>query len=217
MPGSARPPAAAPSTKHVTGARLVELPGADFFPFSGDADAVADEIEEFLAGTRSARFGERVLTTVWFSDIVGSTKRATELGDREWRARLDTHDAAVRQQFERFGGHEVKATGDGFLAHFPTPTRAIECGMAACEAARQTGIEIRVGIHAGEVELRGDDLGGIAVHIAARVLAAAAPGAVFVTSTVEELVTGSGLSFTARGRHELKGVPGAWELYEVAT
>jgi class 3 adenylate cyclase len=201
--------------KDVPGARLVELPGDDFFPFSGDADAVADEIEEFLTGSRSHREIDRVLTTVLFSDIVGSTVQATRLGDLEWRARLDAHDAAIRQQLERFRGLEVNTTGDGFLARFQSPARAIQCGIAMCEAARLTGVEIRVGIHTGEVELRGDDLGGIAVHIGARVLAAASPGVVYVTSTVKDLVAGSSLAFRDRGRHELKGVPGAWDLYEV--
>jgi class 3 adenylate cyclase/pimeloyl-ACP methyl ester carboxylesterase len=199
----------------IPGARYVELPGDDFFPFSGDADAVADEIEEFLTGSRSHREVDRVLTTILFSDIVGSTVQATKLGDLEWRARLDAHDTAIRRQLDRFRGVEVNTTGDGFLARFPSPARAIECGLAMCEAARLTGVEIRVGIHTGEAELRGDDLGGIAVHIAARVLAAAPPGAVCVTSTVKDLVTGSGLAFHDRGRHELKGVPGDWQLYVV--
>jgi class 3 adenylate cyclase len=201
--------------EEIPGARFVELPGNDFFPFAGDADAVADEVEEFLTGTRSHRAVDRVLATILFCDIVGSTEQATQLGDLEWRARLDAHDAAIRQQLDRYRGVEVNTTGDGFLARFETPARAIQCGIAMCDAARQTGVEIRVGIHTGEAELRGDDLGGIAVHIAARVLAAASPGAVCVTSTVKDLVTGSGLAFHDRGRHELKGVPGDWQLYEV--
>ncbi len=201
--------------KEIPGARFVELSGNDFFPFAGDADAVADEIEEFLTGTRSHRDADRVLTTILFSDIVGSTVQATQLGDLEWRARLDAHDAAIRQQLDRFRGVEVNTTGDGFLARFDAPARAIQCGMAMCEAARLAGVEIRVGIHTGEAELRGDDLGGIAVHIAARVLAAAPPGGVCVTSTVKDLVTGSELAFRDRGRHELKGVPGQWQLYDV--
>ena len=141
--------------------------------------------------------------------------QATRLGDQEWRTRLDLHDAAMRQQFQRFGGREVNTTGDGFIASFESPARAIQCGLAACEAARQSGAEIRVGVHAGEVEQRGDDLGGIAVHISARVLAAAEPGSVFVSSTVKELVTGSELRFNDRGVHQLKGVPGSWQLFEV--
>lgn len=198
----------------VPDARLVELPGRDYFPFSGDADAVADQVEEFVTGTNAPRSLQRVLATIFFSDIVDSTAQATRLGDREWRRRLDLHDAAMRRQFERFGGREVNTTGDGFIACFGSPTQAIQCGLTACEAARQAGVEIRVGIHAGEAEQRGDDLGGIAVHIAARILGTADPGSVFVSSTVKELVTGSGLAFRDRDVHELKGVPDSWRLFE---
>jgi class 3 adenylate cyclase len=200
--------------QEVPGARVVELPGADYFPFAGDADAVADEIEEFLTGSNSPRAVPRVLTTIFFSDIVGSTVQATRLGDHEWRTRLDRHDAALRRQFQRFGGREVNTTGDGFIASFDVPARAVQCGLAACGAAREAGVEIRVGIHTGEVEQRGDDLGGIGVHIAARILAAADPSSVFVSSTVKDLVTGSELRFRDRGPHELKGVPGSWQLFE---
>jgi class 3 adenylate cyclase len=199
----------------IPGAQLVELPGRDYFPFSGDADAVAAEVEEFVTGARAPVPVQRVLTTIFFSDIVGSTAQATRLGDQEWRRRLDLHDAAMRRQFERFGGREVNTTGDGFIASFDAPAQAIRCGLATCEAARETGVEIRVGIHSGEAEQRGSDLGGIAVHIAARVLAAADPGTVFVSSTVKELVTGSGLAFRDRDVHELKGVPDSWRLFEV--
>lgn len=201
----------------IPGAQLVELPGRDYFPFAGDADAVADEVEEFLTGSRAPRAVQRVLTTIFFSDIVSSTQQATRLGDQEWRTRLDVHDAAMRRQFERFGGREVNTTGDGFIASFDVPAQAIRCGLAACEAARESGLEIRVGIHSGETEQRGDDLGGIAVHIAARVLAAADPSSVFVSSTVKDLVTGSGLSFHDRDLHDLKGVPGSWRLFEAVT
>jgi class 3 adenylate cyclase len=201
--------------ERIAGSRFVELPGDDYFPFAGDADAVADEVEEFLTGTRAHRTVQRMLTTIFFSDIVGSTAQATKLGDQEWRTRLDLHDAAMRRQFERFGGREVNTTGDGFLVCFDLPAQAIRAGLAACEATRQLGVEIRVGIHAGEVEQRDDDVGGIAVHIGARVLAAADPSTVFVSSTVRELVTGSGLRFTDRGSHDLKGVPGSWNLFEV--
>ena len=198
----------------IPGARLVELPGADFFAFAGDADAVVDEIEEFLTGSRATRPVDRVLTTIFFSDIVGSTEQATRLGDHEWRARLDRHDAAVRRELVRFGGREVNTTGDGFIACFDVPARAIQCGLATCAAARQAGVEVRVGIHTGEVERRGGDVGGIAVHIAARVMAAADPGSVFVSSTVKDLVTGSDLRFRDHGTYELKGVPAPWRLYE---
>jgi class 3 adenylate cyclase len=197
------------------GAALIELPGADYFPFAGDADAVADGIEEFLTGQHAPRTVQRMLTTIFFSDIVNSTAQATRLGDREWRTRLDLHDAAMRRQFERFGGREVNTTGDGFLVCFDLPAQAIRCGLAACATTSQLGVEIRVGIHAGEVERRGDDVGGIAVHIGARVLAAADPATVFVSSTIRELVTGSGLKFSDRGPHDLKGVPGSWNLWEV--
>ena len=200
----------------IPGARFVELDGSDFFPFAGDADAVVEEIEEFLTGGRSARPVHRVLTTILFSDIVSSTTLAAALGDAEWRARLDAHDAMMRHQFERFGGHEVKTTGDGFLATFDSPARAIQCGRSACDEARGLGIEIRVGIHTGEVEQRDSDVGGIAVHIGARIAAAAAPGAVLVSSTVKDLVAGSGLRFEDRGTRELKGVPDVWHLFEVA-
>jgi class 3 adenylate cyclase len=198
----------------IPAARLVELPGQDYFPYFGDADAVADEVEEFLTGSRAPRPVQRVLTTIFFSDIVGSTALATRLGDQEWRRHLDLHDAAMRQQFERFGGREVNTTGDGFIASFDTPARAIQCGLAACDAVRQSGVEIRVGIHTGEVEQRGADLGGIGVHIGARILAAADPSTVVVSSTVKELVTGSELAFRDRGAHDLKGVPGTWQLFE---
>jgi class 3 adenylate cyclase len=199
----------------IPGAQLVELPGADYFPFGGDAAAVADEIEEFLTGSRTTYPGQRALTTILFSDIVGSTAQATRLGDQEWRARLDLHDAATRRQLRRFGGHELNTTGDGFIATFDTPSRAIQCGLAIRSAAQEAGVEVRVGIHSGEVEIRGDDIGGIAVHIGARVLAAAEPSSVFVSSTVQGLVTGSDLRFRDRGMHELKGVPGPWQLFEV--
>ena len=199
----------------IPGARLVDLPGADFFPFAGDADAVADEVEEFLTGRRSVRAPERGLATILFSDIVDSTARASALGDADWRARLDVHDAMARREIERFRGRVVKTTGDGVLATFDAPARAIQCGRALCQGARRLGMELRVGIHTGEVELRGDDVGGIAVHIGARVAAAAAPGTVTVSSTVKELVTGSAFVFADRGRHVLKGVPDEWRLFEV--
>ena len=200
----------------IPGARCVELPGNDYFPFAGDADAVADEIEEFLTGARSARPVHRVLATILFSDIVDSTKQAVALGDTEWRARLDAHDAMLQREIDRFSGRMVKSTGDGVLATFDAPGRAIQCARAARAGAGQLGLELRIGIHTGEVELRGDDVGGVGVHIGARVTAIAEPGAVFVSSTVKDLVAGSDFRFVDRGAHELKGVPGTWPLFEVA-
>jgi class 3 adenylate cyclase/pimeloyl-ACP methyl ester carboxylesterase len=197
-------------------ATLVELPGADFFPFAGDTDSVVEEIEEFLTGSRNAGQVDRVLTTILFTDIVESTSAAARLGDQRWGALLDLHDRLVRRELVRHGGTEIKTTGDGFLARFDVPSRAIRCGIAVCQAAREAGMEIRVGIHTGEVELRDGDVGGVGVHVAARVLAAAAPGQVLVTSTAREAVTGSGLEFQDAGEHTLRGVPGAWRLFSVA-
>jgi DNA-binding NarL/FixJ family response regulator len=157
----------------------------------------------------------RVLATVMFSDIVSSTERAAEIGDRRWRDLLDRHDAAIRQQLSRHGGREVKTTGDGFLALFDGPARAIRCAVAIRQGLLAEGVEVRIGLHAGEVELRGDDVGGIAVHLGARVVATAAPGEVVVSSTVRDLVAGSGIGFADRGEHDLKGVPDRWHLYAV--
>jgi class 3 adenylate cyclase len=176
---------------------------------------VLDEIEEFLTGMRSGAHADRVLATVLFTDIVDSTATSSEFGDRRWRELLDRHDAATRRQITRFRGREIKSTGDGFLATFDGPARAVDCARAIRDAARQLGIEVRSGVHTGEVEQRGDDIGGIGVHIAARVAALAQPGTVWASRTVNDLVVGSGIEFEDRGEHELKGVPGAWRLYEV--
>jgi class 3 adenylate cyclase len=199
--------------EHIADARLVELPGADHVPFVGDAEALLAEVEQFLTGTTGGPTGERVLATVLFSDIVGSTSQAAAMGDRRWRDLLDDHDRAVARQVQRFQGTRVKATGDGVLATFDGPTQAIRCGVAMRDSARQLGLEIRVGVHSGEIERRGDDIGGIAVNIASRVQAEAEPGTVLVSRVVTDLVAGSGLSFSATGDHELKGVPGTWQLY----
>jgi len=201
--------------KMIPGAKLLELPGQDHLPFVGDTDAVLEEIEEFLTGSRSTPSSERMLATILFTDIVDSTKRAAGVGDRRWRELLDSHDRMVERQVRRFGGRQVKTTGDGVLATFDGPARAIQSGRAICEGARQLGIEVRVGVHTGEVERRGDDVAGIGVHIAARVEAAAQPGEVWVSRTVTYLVTGSGIAFDDRGEHQLKGVPGAWQLFTV--
>ena len=200
---------------HIPGAKFVELEGADHLFFTGDADAIVDEIEEFLTGARPVPTVDRVLATVLFTDIVDSTKRAVELGDERWKELLGRHDAQVRRQLERFQGREVNTTGDGFVATFDGPARAIRCATAIRDAVRSLGLEVRAGVHTGEVEVRDDDISGIAVHLAARVAGAAGAGEVLVSRTVVDLVAGSGLSFAARGEYALKGVPGEWELFAV--
>ncbi len=196
--------------ERIPGARFVELDSADHLYFE---DAGMDEIQEFLTGVRKHDTSDRVLATVLFTDIAGSTPTLAQVGDRRWRELLDLHDAMVRRQLERFRGRHVKDTGDGVLATFDGPARAIECATAIRSGAHQLGIEIRAGIHTGEIEARGADIGGIAVHIAARVLALASPGEVLVSRIVTDLVVGSGIEFEDRGSHALKGVPGEWRLY----
>jgi pimeloyl-ACP methyl ester carboxylesterase/plasmid stabilization system protein ParE len=200
----------------IPGARYVELPGIDHVPWAGDAEALLGEIEEFLTGERSVAEPHRVLATVMFTDIVGSTERAAEFGDSRWRELLATHQAAVRRELTRSGGREVKTLGDGSLATFDGPARAIRCGCAIVEAAHSLGLEVRIGLHCGEIELIEDDVGGIAVHIAARVGALAAAGEVLVSSTVKDLVAGSGISFVDRGTKQLKGIPDEWRLFAAA-
>jgi class 3 adenylate cyclase len=175
-----------------------------------------DEVEEFLTGARSAPQPDRVLATVMFTDIVSSTERAAQLGDSHWRDLLESHEAIVRRELERHRGREVKTTGDGFLATFDGPARGIRCASAIAEAVRSLGIEIRAGLHTGECEVMNGDVGGIAVHTGARVSAQAGPGEVLVSSTVRDLVAGSGIEFEDRGSHDLKGVPGEWRLYAVS-
>jgi class 3 adenylate cyclase/pimeloyl-ACP methyl ester carboxylesterase len=202
---------------NIEGARYVELPGSNHVPWAGGgADEILGEIREFLTGVREAPEPDRVLATVLFTDIVGSTERATELGDRRWRELLDAHHAIVRRQLERFRGREIDTTGDGFLASFDGPARAIRCAGAAIESVRELGLDIRAGVHTGECELAGDKLAGIAVHIGARVAGKAGPGEVLVSGTVRDLVAGSGLEFEDRGAAELKGIPGEWRLYSVS-
>jgi pimeloyl-ACP methyl ester carboxylesterase len=201
--------------ERIPGARYVELPGDDHFPWVGDADALLDEVEEFLTGARTVRETDRVLATILFTDIVGSTARAADMGDQRWRDLLASHDALARREFARFGGREVKTVGDGFLATFDGPARAIRCACAIRDGVSRLGIEIRAGLHCGECELTPNDVGGIAVHIGARVAASAAPGEVLVSSTVKDLVAGSHLRFVDRGTHELHGVPGEWHLFAV--
>jgi class 3 adenylate cyclase len=196
---------------HIAGSRFVELPGADALYWVGDTSPMLDEIEEFATGVRGSR-GERVLTTVVFTDIVGSTERASVLGDGRWRDLLDNHDTVVRHELDRFGGREVNTAGDGFVATFTSPSAAISCADAIIDAVRVLGIEVRVGIHAGEVEVRGEDVAGMAVHIGARVAGLARPSEVLVSSTVRDIVTGSRHRFTDGGEYELKGVPGRWQL-----
>ena len=197
----------------ISGAKFVELPGDDHWIAAGDTDAIADEIEEFLTGTRPIPEPDRVLATVLFTDIVGSTARAAELGDRRWRELLRTHGTAVRRELERFRGREVDTAGDGFLAAFDGPARAVRCALSAGEAVQQLGVEIRAGIHTGECELDGSKIRGIAVHTGARIASLAGPGEVLVSQTVKDLVSGSGLAFDDRGVHALKGVPGEWRVY----
>jgi pimeloyl-ACP methyl ester carboxylesterase len=197
-------------------ARYVELPGIDHLPWAGDSEAVLGEIEEFLTGTRSVPEPDRVLATVMFTDMVGSTERAAELGDARWRDLLSGHQAAVRRELMRFRGREVKTLGDGCLATFDGPARAIRCGAAIAEAARSSGLEVRIGLHSGEVELMEEDVGGIAVHIAARIGALAAAGEVLVSSTVKDLVAGAGIRFVDRGAKHLKGIPDEWRLFAAA-
>jgi class 3 adenylate cyclase len=203
---------------HIPGARYVELPGIDHLIYVGDGDAVVDEIEEFLTGVRRGADVDRVLATVMFTDIVGSTTRAAELGDRSWHDLLDAQNAVVRRELARFRGREVKSLGDGTMATFDGPARAIRCALAVTQAVRPLGLQVRVGLHTGEVEVMdGDDVGGIAVHIAARVGALAGASEVLVSGTVKDLVAGSGIGFTERGEHELKGVPDRWRLFAVTT
>jgi pimeloyl-ACP methyl ester carboxylesterase/class 3 adenylate cyclase len=200
----------------IPGARYVELEGIDHVPWAGDSEAVLGEIEQFLTGARSTPEPDRVLATVMFSDIVGSTKRAAELGDARWRELLAAYQDAVRQQLARFRGREIKTLGDGCLATFDGPARAIRCGQAIAEVARELGLEVRVGLHCGEVEVMGDDVGGIAVHIAARVGTEAGASEVLVSSTVKDLVAGSGIGFVDRGPRQLKGIADEWRLFAAA-
>ena len=199
--------------ERVPGAKLVELPGIDHVPWGADADAILDEIEEFLTGVRHGPEPDRVLATVLFTDIVGATERAASLGDRRWRGVLGQHHAVVRRELGRFRGREIDTAGDGFLATFDGPARGVRCARAVSDGVRALGLEVRAGLHTGEVEILDDRVSGLAVHIGARVAAHAGPGEVLVSSTVKDLVAGSGLRFQDRGRQALKGVPGEWHLF----
>jgi len=203
--------------ERIQGAKYVELPGPDHFPFVGDTDAILDEVEEFMTGARRGQEPDRVLATVMFTDIVGATERAVALGDRRWRDLLDRHHAVVREQLSRFRGREIDTAGDGFLASFDGPARAVRCAGAIVREMRHLGLEIRAGLHTGECELLDDKLSGVAVHTGARVASLAAAGEVLVSGTVKDLVAGSRLTFEDRGVHTLKGLPGEWHLYAVAS
>jgi class 3 adenylate cyclase len=203
--------------QQIPNARFLEVPGIDNYVWAGDwereIEPVLDAIEEFLTGSRREREPDRVLATVLFTDIVGSTEHAARLGDRGWRDLLGRHDAIVREQLGRWRGQELKTVGDGFLATFDGPARAVRCADEIVDSVEPLGIEVRAGLHTGECERMGNDVGGIAVHIGARVAALADGGEVLVSSTVKDLVVGSGLEFVDRGDHELKGVPGEWRLF----
>jgi class 3 adenylate cyclase len=198
---------------HIPDAKYVELPGRNMYHFVEPWRASFQEIAEFLTGQQADVADDRVLATVLFTDIVDSTRKAAEIGDRDWHALLDAHDAVVRAQLSRFRGREVNTSGDGFLAMFDGPQRAVRCAMAIRDAVQSLGIEVRAGLHTGECEVRGNDIGGIGVHIGARVSALAGPNEVLVSSTLRDLVIGSGIGFEERGTHELKGVPGEWRMF----
>ena len=201
--------------QHIPGAKLRELDGNDHLWWVGDSDAISNEIQEFLTGERQAVESDRVLATLLFTDIVDSTKRVTELGDSRWRDLLARHDSVMNAEIKRFRGRTIKTTGDGFLATFDGPARAIQCALSARTEMQRMGIEVRAALHTGEIELIGDDVGGIAVHMAARILAEAGAGEVWTSGTVKDLVIGSSLKFSDRGTHNLKGLSGDWPLHAV--
>ena len=200
--------------EHIPGAKFVELAGDDHMPAVGNGDAIIDEIGEFLTGVRPVEI-DRVLATILFTDIVGSTERALALTDRRWRELLEQYYATVRRELARFRGREIDRAGDGLFAAFDGPARAIRCACRIRDEVRSLGLEVRSGLHAGECEVLGDKIGGIAVHIGARVAAAAEPGEVLVSNTVKDLVAGSGIAFRDRGTHALRGLPGEWPLFVV--
>jgi class 3 adenylate cyclase len=201
--------------QHIPDARYVELPGQDNLIWAGDLEAMIAEIQAFVTGIRPAPEPRRVLATVLFTDIVGSTERAAQLGDDRWQGLLADHNRVVRRQLDRYGGNEVKVVGDGFLATFDGPARAVRCAIGIRDEVRELGLEIRAGVHVGEIEVLSDDIAGLAVHLAARVSALAGQGEVLVSSTVKDLVVGSGIVFVDRGSQLLKGVPGEWHLFAV--
>jgi class 3 adenylate cyclase len=203
--------------EHIPEASFVELAGEDHLPWIGEVDAVLGEIEEFLTGVRTQPEPRRMLATVLFTDIVGSTQRAAELGDRAWTDILQAHHSRIREELERYGGREMRTTGDGFFVLFDGPARAVHCALALVHAVRPLGLEIRAGLHTGEVEIVGDDIEGLAIHIGARIAALAGTGEVLVSRTIKDLVVGSGLTFHDRGTHALKGVPDEWQLFQAVT
>ena len=201
--------------EHIPNAKYVELPGTDNLIWAGDQDAIVAEMQDFITGVRPVLDARRVLATVMFTDIVGSTERAAASGDDRWQQLLAEHNRIVRRLLDRFGGSEVKVTGDGFLTTFDGPARAVRCAIAIRDEVKELGLEIRAGLHVGEIEILANDIAGLAVHIAARVSAIAGNSEVLVSSTVTDLVVGSGLAFEDRGSHDLKGVPGSWHLFAV--
>jgi class 3 adenylate cyclase len=203
--------------EHIAGAKFIVLPGEDHLIYAGDTDAVVDEIEEFVVGTRSGAEGDSVTTTIVFTDIVASTEHQARVGPREWSRLTDQHEALVRDLLVRHRGREVKTTGDGVLATFDGTCRGLRCAAEIVKGAQHLGLELRAGVHTGEVWLRGSDIAGLAVTIASRVCDLAGRGEVLVTRTVTDHVVGSGIEFADRGEHELKGVPGAWRLFAVTT
>jgi class 3 adenylate cyclase len=201
--------------EHIPEARYVEISGTDYFPFLGNSDLILEEIRRFVKGVSRAPEADRVMATVLFTDIVGSTRLASDVGDRRWTELLDAHHSIVRRELERFRGREIDTAGDGFFALFDGPARAVRCALTIREGLRRVGLEIRAGVHSGEVELADGGARGVAVHIGQRVLAEGDAGDVLVSSTVKDLVAGSGLEFGDRGLRALKGVPGEWHLFEV--
>ncbi len=201
--------------RRIPGARFVELPGDDHTPWIGDQDAILDAVQEFLTGERPVADVTRVLATILFTDIVESTRHAHDIGDQAWKALLDRHDLICRKCISRFRGRLIKGTGDGVHATFDGPGRAIGCAQEILESAQELGVEIRAGLHIGECELRGEEMEGVAVHLAARVAALAGPGEVLVSRTVRDLVAGSGIEFTDRGNHEFRGFPDKWQVFSV--
>jgi class 3 adenylate cyclase len=200
----------------IPNAKFVELPGQDHLPWVGNSEMVLDEVQEFLTGTRAAAAPDRVLGTMLFTDIVDSTKHAAELGTLRWSDLNREYFRVLRRELERFRGNEVNTTGDGMLATFDGPARAVRCGCAMSQAVNALGLEIRVGLHTGEYELIGSEIAGIAIHIAARIMSKAQANEVWASGTVKDLIAGSGIEFRARGAHALRGVPGEWQLYQVS-
>jgi class 3 adenylate cyclase len=203
--------------EHIPEAKYIELPGADHYPWYDDSQTVLDHIEEFMTGHQPTPEFDRILATILFTDIVGSTARAASIGDRAWKGLLNQHHAIVRRELEHFRGREVDTAGDGFFATFDGPARAVKCAMAIRDAIKTVGLEIRAGLHTGECELMGTSVGGLAVHIGARVASHAGASEVLVSSTVKDLVAGSGIAFEDRGLHEFKGVPDWWHIFAVSS